>query len=138
MPDTACRISLTGVPRRQSDSTPFTPANTPALVAPTVTVGQTLLIRTLNASYTTARFTFDHEVEVIAMDGFALGLPPFQQYSRPFIIPAGTSFRLTTARRWDLLLRPIVANDIQATIEFIQSVKGDLLYSANVTIAVTA
>jgi hypothetical protein len=40
--------------------------------------------------------------------------------------------------RWNLLLQPVVASDIHATIEFFHSVNVDLLYSANVTIAVTA
>lgn len=127
---------LTGVARRQNDSTPFTPANTPALVAPRLRVGQSLLIRTLNASYTTTEFTLGIDAEVIAMDGYALGVPPFQRYSRPFLLTSGTPFQLTTAMRWDLLVRPMFAGTFPVTIKFLHSVTNRLLYTATTSITV--
>lgn len=127
---------LTGVARRQNDPTPFTPDNSPSLVVPTMRVGETLLIRTENSSYTTTEFTLGIDAQVIAMDGYALGVPPYRSYSRPFDLRAGTPFTLTTAMRWDLLVKPVLAGDYPATITFWHSVTGRLLYTATTSIHV--
>jgi FtsP/CotA-like multicopper oxidase with cupredoxin domain len=131
---------LTGIPRRINDPTPFTAADNALfgpLVAPTVRVGQTLLARTLNADYIIQQFTLGIDAEVIAMDGRALGVPPFQQYSHPFRLPAGTPYRLTSAMRWDLIVKPTVAGTFPVRIEFFNQVTGQLLYTARTTINVT-
>jgi len=131
---------LTGIARRANDTTAFSAAENPLvgpLVAPTLRAGQTLLARTLVAAYTTAQFTLGIDAEVIAMDGHALGVPPFQQYSRPFIAPAGDPIRLTTARRWDLIIRPQVAGTIPVKIEYFNNITGRLLYTARTSITVT-
>ena len=70
------------------------------------------------------------------MDGRALGVPPFQQYSRPFDLPAGTPFRLTSAMRRDLLVRPTTAGTFPATVEFFNQITGELLYTAQTAITV--
>lgn len=130
-------FALSGVLRRVADPTPFTPANSPALVAPTVGVGKNLLIRAVNAAYATAEFVLGLDADVIAMGGHALGVPPFQQYSRPFRVAAGTPFRLTSAMRRDLLIRPLAAGSFPGEIRLLHSVTGDLLYTAHTTITVT-
>jgi len=131
---------LTGIPRRINDTTPFAATDSPlfgSLVAPTVKVGQTLLIRVLNADYIIQRFTLGVDAEVIAMDGHALGVPPFQKYSNLIPLPSGTPFQLTSAMRWDLIVKPTVAGPIPATVEFINQITGKLLYTARTTITVT-
>ena len=127
---------LTGIPRRINDPTPFTAADTP-LVAPTVRVGQTLLARVINADYIIQQFTLGIDAEVIAMDGRGLGIPPFHQYSRPFPLPAGTPFRLTSAMRWDLIVKPTTVGTYPVKIEFLNQITGQLLYTARTTITVT-
>lgn len=130
---------LTGIARRVNDSTPFAAADDSLfgpLVAPTLRVEQTLLARAANAAYGITQYTVGIDVEVIAMDGHALGVPPFQQYSEPFRIPANTPFRLTTARRWDFLMRPTVAGTIPVKIEFFNNTNGRLLYTARTAITV--
>jgi FtsP/CotA-like multicopper oxidase with cupredoxin domain len=126
---------LSGVPRRINDPTPFTAADSP-LVAPTVRVGQTLLARIINADYIIQQFTLGIDAEVIAMDGRGLGIPPFHQYSRPFPLPAGTPFRLTSAMRWDLIVKPTTAGTYPVKIEFLNQITGRLLYTARTTITV--
>jgi hypothetical protein len=106
------------------------------VVAPTVGAGQTLLIRVLNADYIIQQFTLGIDAEVIAMDGRALGVPPLMQYSHPFRIPAGTPFRLTSAMRWDLIVKPTTPGPIQATVEFFNQITGAKLYTARTSITV--
>jgi FtsP/CotA-like multicopper oxidase with cupredoxin domain len=131
-PDIFC---LSGIPRRINDPTPFTAADSP-LVAPTVGVGQTLLARIINADYIIQQFTLGIDAEVIAMDGRGLGIPPFHQYSHPFPLPAGTPFRLTSAMRWDLIVKPTTPGTYPVKIEFLNQITGRLLYTARTTITV--
>ena len=55
-------------------------------------VGDTVLVRLLNASYAVQEYRIGADLLVIAEDGRALGVPPFGQYSEPFSIPAGQPF----------------------------------------------
>ncbi|HEY5975364.1 MAG TPA: multicopper oxidase domain-containing protein [Geobacteraceae bacterium] len=131
---------MTGIPRRKGDPTAFTVADNPLfgpLVAPTVKVGQTLLLRVLNADYIIHRVTLGIDAEVIGADGRAFGVPPFQQYSRPFPLPAGTPFRLTSAMRNDLTVKPTKTGTFPATVEFLDQITGELLYTARTSITVT-
>lgn len=76
-------------------------------ITPRITRGQKLLIRTLNASYCTTRWTFPAELpgRVIAADGRTFGREPFGRYSSPFTLASiDHRFEFTTARRWDILL----------------------------------
>jgi FtsP/CotA-like multicopper oxidase with cupredoxin domain len=96
------------------------PGTTPpaSLVSPTVALGQTLLIRLVNAGYTSQEYTIGLDVLAVATDGRPFGITGTQeQYSSPFVIPAGTSFRLSTARRLDLLIRPTARGTFAATIK---------------------
>jgi FtsP/CotA-like multicopper oxidase with cupredoxin domain len=131
---------MTGIPRRNNDPALFTAAENPLfgpLVAPTVRIGETLLIRVLNADYITQKITLGIDAEVIGMDGRALGVPPAQAYSRPFALPAGTPFLLTSAMRWDLIVKPTVAGIFPATVDFLNQITGEKLYTATTTITVT-
>ncbi len=99
------------------------------LVAPTVRVGQTLLVRLLNAGYTIQEYRIGRpgdalDATVIATDGRPFGIPGTEnQYSSPFVIPAGTRFRLTTARRIDMLFRPTVPGIFPVVIKHIDWTK---------------
>jgi FtsP/CotA-like multicopper oxidase with cupredoxin domain len=126
---------LSGLPRRKNDPAPYTTAESP-LVAPTIGVGQTLLIRVVNADYLIQQFTLGIDAEVIAMDGHALGVPPLHQYSRTFRLPANTPFRLTSAMRWDLIVKPTATGVFPATVEFLNQITGQHLYTAHTTITV--
>jgi hypothetical protein len=86
-------------------SVPGVPITDPR-VAVNAQFGETILIRLLNAGYTTHEYTLDLDAIVTSTDGNPFGVPPANIYSRPFLIPAGTPFRLTTARRIEMLVRP--------------------------------
>jgi hypothetical protein len=82
-------------------------------------VNQTVLIRILDAAYNSIDITFPVDVVITAGDGRALGVPPFARYNHAFLHPADTPFRLSTARRIDVLVRsavPVV--DRFATVQF--------------------
>jgi hypothetical protein len=130
---------ITGIPRRFNDPRPFTAAENPlfgALVAPTLRVGQTLLLRILHAGYTVHLYKIGIEVLAISADGRAFGIPPFQQYSAPVTFAAGEPIRLSVAERLSLLVRPTTAGIIPVTVEYFHSVSGKLLYTATTTITV--
>ena len=86
--------------------------------------GQTILIRLLNAGYTVQQYTLGLNALVIGMDGRPLGVPPYENYSRPFTVPAGRPFRLSTARRWELIIQPTSAGRFPVSFEFFDWVSG--------------
>jgi hypothetical protein len=110
----------TGVPFlgnvRDADPAPLGPA--PAAIPPGLNSGvvgtqiainarrnRTILVRCLDAAYANTRITFPVDVVIIAWDGRALGVPPFGRYNSPVLVPAGRPIAITTARRFDALIR---------------------------------
>jgi FtsP/CotA-like multicopper oxidase with cupredoxin domain len=99
-------------------------------VAATVARGQTLLVRLLSAGYTLQEYRIGKpgdpiDATVIATDGHPFGVPGTrEQYSSPFVIPGGTRFRLTTARRLDLLFRPKVRGRFPVVVKHFDWVKS--------------
>jgi FtsP/CotA-like multicopper oxidase with cupredoxin domain len=81
-------------------------------------VGQTILVRILDAAYNTAEVEFPMEVVIIAWDGRALGVPPFTKYNHPVTVPPNTPIRFSTARRFDALIRPTAPFNGFATATF--------------------
>ena len=81
-------------------------------------VGQTVLIRLLNASYAIQEYRLGVDALVIAQDGRSYGVPPFGSYSEPFWIKAGTPFQLTSAMRYDILVRPTAPGTIPMQIDY--------------------
>ncbi|GFO68816.1 hypothetical protein GMLC_23950 [Geomonas limicola] len=67
-------------------------------------VGQTILVRCLDAAYNSLRITFPVNVVIVAWDGRALGQPPFG-FNEAYLVPAGTTIHMSTARRFDALIR---------------------------------
>lgn len=123
---------ITGV-ARASEGMPITDPR----VAITAKVGQTVLIRLLHAGYTVQQYDIGIDVEVVAMDGRALGVPPFQHYSHPFTLPAHTLFRLSTARRVDLILRSTTPGVFPVMVSYLDWITGKPLGTAQTAITVT-
>jgi len=123
---------ITGV-ARTSDATPIADPR----VAVSARVGQTILIRTLNAGYTVQQYTiYGLPATVIAADGRPLGATPETRYSAPFVIPAGRPFRLTSGRRFDLILKPTRPGVYPATVEYFDWITGRRYAVARTTITV--
>ncbi|BCR03605.1 hypothetical protein DESUT3_06740 [Desulfuromonas versatilis] len=78
-------------------------------------VDQVVLVRVLNAAYNTIEVTFPVDVTIIAFDGRALGVPPYGRYNHAFELKAGTAYRMSTARRFDALIRS--SNPVNAFAE---------------------
>jgi hypothetical protein len=101
--------------------------------------GQTILVRALCAAYVPITITFPVDVVIIAFDGRALGVPPFNQYNHPFLLPKGTPYELSTARRFDALIRvettsPAVSD--VARIHFTHNSGGKHLLNATIPITI--
>lgn len=73
--------------------------------AVTARLGQTVLLRVLNAGYAITRLRIGHDVQVVAQDARAYGVPPWGAYSEPWTLASGTALEQSTAQRHDLLFR---------------------------------
>ncbi len=82
--------------------------------------GQTILIRCLDAAYNSAEVTFPVNVVIIAWDGRALGVPPYG-HNEAYLVPAGTPIVMSTARRFDALIRATTPINDFATVKFINT-----------------
>lgn len=86
----------------------------------TVARGQRLLVRALNASYTTTRWRFPVSLtgQIIAADGRTLGRSPSGAYSSPYTLASiGHQLTLTTAQRRDILIDTSLAATGQHLVE---------------------
>lgn len=84
-------------------------------------VGDTILIRCLDAAYQSIRVTFPVDVVIIAWDGRALGVGHYGQYTHAYKVPAGQLIDMSVARRFDALVRATQPIDSFATVEFIDT-----------------
>jgi FtsP/CotA-like multicopper oxidase with cupredoxin domain len=87
----------------------------PKIVA-TAKLGETILIRLLNASYSVLRTTFEVDVAVVACDGHRLGK---EAWNSVRLVPKGTPIELTTAGRYDILVTPAQRGTYPVTLEFL-------------------
>lgn len=83
-------------------------------------VGQTILVRCLDAAYNSIEVTFPVDVVIIAWDGRALGVLPYG-HNEAYLVPAGTPIKQTTARRFDGLIRATAPINSYATVKFINT-----------------
>ncbi len=81
-------------------------------------VGETILVRCLDAAYDCIDVTFPVDVIIIAWDGRALGVPPYGQYNSAYVVPADTPIHMSVARRFDALIKADSAIDSFATVDF--------------------
>jgi hypothetical protein len=96
---------------------------TDARAVVTARLGQRILIRLLNASYSVARVTLPCEATVVGVDGLGLGREP---WSSPYTIPANTPFELSSAQRFELILTPPSRGTFTARMEFRHWITGQI------------
>jgi hypothetical protein len=108
------------------------------LVAINARVGQTILVRCLDAAYAKAKVTFPVDVVIIAWDGRALGVPPFGLYNHAYLVPANTPIDVSTARRFDALIRTTATMNSFVNVDFINTRGDDHLISGRIPFNVTA
>lgn len=114
-----------------------------AAAGATLTLGQKLLVRALNASYCTQVWKFPTSLQglITAQDGRTLGRSGFGAYSQPFTLASiGHQFTLTTARRYDILIDTTGSNTGQhlVEIEFRHWISNALLRTVRVPINVNS
>jgi FtsP/CotA-like multicopper oxidase with cupredoxin domain len=89
-------------------------------------VGQTILIRHLNASYSVVSTRIEGlDATVYGFDGRPLQHPA-SPWATPIFIPAGTSFDTVSAQRFDLILKPTRIGVYPVRVEFRHWVTGEI------------
>lgn len=101
-------------------------------------VNQTILLRTIATGYSHLRVKFPIDVVIIALDGRALGIPPFDGYNRAFLLPAGTFFDIDTAERKDFLIRSEVPVNSYAEVMYLNHRNdNELIFTGRIPIRIT-
>lgn len=108
---------ISGVPNHRTMTDPR--------VAVSARVGQRVLIRLLNASYSILRVRFGIDIMVHSVDGVGLG-SAVEPWSRPFLIPAGEAFELTSAQRYGIIVTPVAPGVIPVDMEFLHWIRRDV------------
>jgi hypothetical protein len=106
-------------------------------VAVNASVGQTILVRCIDGAYNSAIVTFPVDIVIIAWDGTALGVPPFSSYNEAIQVPAGAPIFISSARRFDALIRATAPISSFATIEFHDTRGNDRLVTARIPFVIT-
>lgn len=96
--------------------------------------GKTVLVRVLNAAYVNIKVTFPIDVVIIAFDGRALGVPPFGRYNRAFVLPAGTPYKISVARRFDVLMKSDTPVNSHAIVEYRHNRDDRLLFTGRIPV----
>ncbi|MBI4295100.1 MAG: multicopper oxidase domain-containing protein [Chloroflexi bacterium] len=122
---------LSGEARRADDDTPFEKA------AINCKVGQTVLLRFIDATYTVTEIRLGLPAQIIAEDGYPFGVPPRGQYSHPIDLVPGQPVRITAAMRGDMLIRPTEPGSFPCTIDHFHWITGKRLYTGRTFINVT-
>lgn len=87
-------------------------------------VGQSILLRYINASYSIQELTLPVAATVIAWDGHPLGVGGFHRFSYPYVVPAGRPIRTTSARRFQLMVDSSAPVTGMAEIRYYDWIKG--------------
>ncbi len=119
-------FSVTGVVLDVATGPPFIGEINHPNLAINATAGELVLLRYINASYTIQELRLPVPATVTAWDGHPLGLPGFHEFSSPYVVPANTPIRTTSARRPDIILDTRGMPSFQgfATIRVYDWIKG--------------
>lgn len=119
---------LSGVPHPRTRTHPD--------VTVTCRVGEVVLLRLLNAAYGPILVDLPFDAECVNIDGHTLGGPTDHRYSRPYTIPAHVPVELSTAQRYDLLVRPDQPGAFTVPFYFRHWVRGSQTGLVETTITV--
>jgi hypothetical protein len=86
-------------------------------------VGQTILIRMINASYSVLETTIGLPGVCHAMDGCALGLDP---WNAPLPLPANRPFIISTAQRRDIIIKATAKGVFPVRMRFLNWITGQV------------
>ena len=100
-------------------------------------VGQTILLRLINASLMINEYTLGIPAQFIAQDGRAFGVPPHSAYSQPYTLPAGTPWRTTSAMRNDIIIRPTAPGTYPFTVRYLDWRGSAVMGTVTTNIVVT-
>jgi hypothetical protein len=106
-------------------------------IAVNAKVGQTILLRCLDAAYNNMRVTLPVDAVIIAWDGRPLGIPPFGRYNHAFVVPKNTPMTISVARRFDALIKAEAAINTTAKIEFLETRGNDITCTALIPFTIT-
>jgi FtsP/CotA-like multicopper oxidase with cupredoxin domain len=88
-------------------------------------VGQRVLLRMLNASYSILRYTIPLDATLMMIDGRGLGRTG-SPWSRPVPIPRNRATEFTTAQRHDIILQPTAPGTYRIRTQFLNWVTRDI------------
>ncbi len=119
-------FTVSGVVLNAGSGPPFTGVIDHPDIAISATAGELVLLRYINASYTIQELRLPVPARVIAWDGHPLGLPGYHEFGSPYVVPANTPIRTTSARRPDLIIdtRGMSAFQGVATLRLYDWIKG--------------
>jgi FtsP/CotA-like multicopper oxidase with cupredoxin domain len=86
-------------------------------------LGQTILLRLLNASYSVLHVTLGVDALLVTVDGHSLADNPWE-HTVP--IPAGQTFLMATASRRGLIVKPTQRGTFPVTMEFRHWITGEI------------
>jgi hypothetical protein len=86
-------------------------------------VGQTILIRMINASYSVLETTLSLPGVCHGMDGCALGL---ESWNAPLALPANRPFIISTAQRRDIIIKATAKGVFPVRMRFLNWVTGQV------------
>jgi len=83
-------------------------------------VGQTILLRVLDAAYNNCLYTFPMDIVIIEWDGRPLGVPPYG-FNEAYLVPANSPIEVSVGRRFGALIRVTDPVSTFATCKFIDT-----------------
>jgi FtsP/CotA-like multicopper oxidase with cupredoxin domain len=89
----------------------------------TAKLGERILIRLLNASYSVLHVTLDCDALWVGSDGHGMGVEPWCDV---LTIPAGTPIEVSSAQRYDLILAPPAKGTYPVRMEFRHWITGQI------------
>jgi len=122
---------LSGEAKRADDDSIFEKAAIHAKL------GQTILVRFIDASYAVQEIRFGVPWRLVAEDGFTLGVGPTGQYNHPIDFGPNDPVRVTAAMRGDALIKATQRGRFPVTIDYFHWISGKKLYTARTFIEIT-